>query len=164
MHKQYTHSPYIGRFAPSPSGPLHFGSLVTALASYVDARHHHGQWLVRMEDIDPPREINGAQEMITESLLAHGLQWDGKLTKQSEHLHTYQEILDQLLGEMPKEVPVILDAKRSDIGETQKYYARSYFENWGVDAVTLNPFLGYDTLEPFLDWEVEPSFLLFEES
>ena len=55
------------------------------------------------------------------------------------------EILDQLLGEMPKEVPVILDAKRSDIGETQKYYARSYFENWEVDAVTLNPFLGYDT-------------------
>ena len=70
------------------------------------------------------------------------------------------EILDQLLGEMPKEVPVILDAKRSDIGETQKYYARSYFENWGVDAVTLNPFLGYDTLEPFLDWEGKGVYLL----
>ena len=51
------------------------------------------------------------------------------------------EILENLLEEMPKDVPVILDAKRSDIGETQKYYARSYFENWGVDAVTLNPFL-----------------------
>ena len=70
------------------------------------------------------------------------------------------EILDQLLGEMPKEVPVILDAKRSDIGETQKYYARSYFENWEVDAVTLNPFLGYDTLEPFLDWEGKGVYLL----
>ena len=70
------------------------------------------------------------------------------------------EILDELLGEMPKEVPVILDAKRSDIGETQKYYARSYFENWGVDAVTLNPFLGYDTLEPFLDWEGKGIYLL----
>ena len=70
------------------------------------------------------------------------------------------EILDQLLGEMPKEVPVILDAKRSDIGETQKYYARSFFENWGVDAVTLNPFLGYDTLEPFLDWEGKGVYLL----
>ncbi|MEN8774686.1 MAG: orotidine-5'-phosphate decarboxylase [Akkermansiaceae bacterium] len=70
------------------------------------------------------------------------------------------EILDQLLGEMPKEVPVILDAKRSDIGETQKYYARSYFENWGVDAVTLNPFLGYDTLKPFLDWEGKGVYLL----
>jgi len=70
------------------------------------------------------------------------------------------EILEELLQEMPKEVPVILDAKRSDIGETQKYYARSYFENWGVDAVTLNPFLGYDTLEPFLDWEGKGVYLL----
>ncbi|MDA8975199.1 orotidine-5'-phosphate decarboxylase [Akkermansiaceae bacterium] len=70
------------------------------------------------------------------------------------------EMLDSLLQEMPEEVPVILDAKRSDIGETQKYYARSYFENWGVDAVTLNPFLGYDTLEPFLDWEGKGVYLL----
>ena len=70
------------------------------------------------------------------------------------------EILENLLEEMPKDVPVILDAKRSDIGETQKYYARSYFENWGVDAVTLNPFLGYDTLEPFLDWEGKGVYLL----
>ena len=70
------------------------------------------------------------------------------------------EILEELLGAMPSEVPVILDAKRSDIGETQKYYARSYFENWKVDAVTLNPFLGYDTLEPFLDWEGKGVYLL----
>lgn len=70
------------------------------------------------------------------------------------------EILESLLQSMPEEVPVILDAKRSDIGETQKYYARSYFENWGVDAVTLNPFLGYDTLEPFLDWEGKGVYLL----
>lgn len=69
-------------------------------------------------------------------------------------------ILDQLLSEMPKEVPVILDAKRSDIGETQKYYARSYFEQWDVDAVTLNPFLGYDTLEPFLDRDGKGIYLL----
>jgi orotidine-5'-phosphate decarboxylase len=70
------------------------------------------------------------------------------------------EILEELLGKMPKEVPVILDAKRSDIGETQKYYAKSYFENWDVDAVTLNPFLGYDTLEPFLDWEGKAIYVL----
>ena len=70
------------------------------------------------------------------------------------------EILEGLLNEMPNDVPVILDAKRSDIGETQKYYARSYFENWGVDAVTLNPFLGYDTLETFLDWEGKGVYLL----
>jgi len=70
------------------------------------------------------------------------------------------EILEQLLGEMPGEVPVILDAKRSDIGETQKYYAHSYFSHWKVDAVTLNPFLGYDSLEPFLDWEGRGVYLL----
>lgn len=70
------------------------------------------------------------------------------------------EMLEEMLGEMPKEVPVILDAKRSDIGETQKYYAKSYFENWDVDAVTLNPFLGYDSIEPFLDWEGKGIYLL----
>lgn len=70
------------------------------------------------------------------------------------------EILEEMLGDMPNEVPIILDAKRSDIGETQKYYARSYFENWNVDAVTLNPFLGYDTMEPFLDWEGKAIYIL----
>ena len=70
------------------------------------------------------------------------------------------EMLQEMLGEMPDEVPVILDAKRSDIGETQKYYAKSYFENWDVDAVTLNPFLGYDSIEPFLDWEGKGIYLL----
>ena len=70
------------------------------------------------------------------------------------------EILENLLGSMPKEVPVILDAKRSDIGETQKYYAHSYFAHWKVDAVTLNPFLGYDSIEPFLNWEGKGIYLL----
>lgn len=70
------------------------------------------------------------------------------------------EILEEMLGNMPKEVPIILDAKRSDIGETQKYYAQSYFKNWNVDAVTLNPFLGYDTMEPFLDWEGKAIYIL----
>lgn len=70
------------------------------------------------------------------------------------------EVLEQLIKHIPKEVPIILDAKRSDIGETQKYYAQSYFENWDVDAVTLNPFLGYDTLEPFLDYPGKGVYLL----
>lgn len=70
------------------------------------------------------------------------------------------EILDRLLGWMPREVPIILDAKRSDIGETQKYYAHSYFTHWNVDAVTLNPFLGYDSIEPFLGWPEKGIYLL----
>jgi glutamyl-Q tRNA(Asp) synthetase len=87
---------YIGRFAPSPSGPLHIGSLITALASFLDARHHAGQWLVRMEDIDPPREEAGAQQSILNSLKAHGLHWDGKVVFQSQRLECYREILQDL--------------------------------------------------------------------
>lgn len=69
-------------------------------------------------------------------------------------------VLEELLASLPPEVPVILDAKRSDIGETQKYYAQGYFGGWNVDAVTLNPFLGYDSIEPFLDWEGKGVYLL----
>jgi orotidine-5'-phosphate decarboxylase len=69
-------------------------------------------------------------------------------------------LLEDLLANMPDDVPVILDAKRSDIGETQKYYAQGYFGGWNVDAVTLNPFLGYDSIEPFLDWEGKGVYLL----
>ncbi len=69
-------------------------------------------------------------------------------------------ILEDLLADMPKNIPVVLDVKRGDIGETQKYYAQAYFERMGVDAVTLSPFMGYDTLEPFLDYEGKGIYLL----
>lgn len=69
-------------------------------------------------------------------------------------------VLETLLDEMPTEIPVILDAKRSDIGETQRYYAEGYFRRWNVDAVTLNPFLGYDSIEPFLSWPGKGVYLL----
>lgn len=88
--------PYIGRFAPSPTGPLHFGSLVSALASYLDAHHNGGQWLVRMEDLDPPREQPGAAEAILQSLADHGLQWHGEVVYQSQRLDLYQDYLTQL--------------------------------------------------------------------
>jgi glutamyl-Q tRNA(Asp) synthetase len=90
-------SPYIGRFAPSPTGPLHFGSLLAALASYLDARHHHGQWLIRIEDIDPPREIPSAKERILEALDAHQLISDKPIVYQSQRQNLYQNALDQLI-------------------------------------------------------------------
>ncbi len=70
------------------------------------------------------------------------------------------KMLEEVLGEVPREIPVILDAKRGDIGETQKYYAEAAFERYGADAVTLNPFMGADTLEPFLDYEGKGIYLL----
>ncbi|MAG44010.1 MAG: tRNA glutamyl-Q(34) synthetase GluQRS [Oceanospirillaceae bacterium] len=87
---------YIGRFAPSPTGPLHFGSLLAALASYLDARHCHGQWLVRIEDLDPPREDPTAASEILRILDAYGLHWDGDIVYQSQRGELYQAALDKL--------------------------------------------------------------------
>lgn len=91
-----SHTLYIGRFAPSPSGPLHAGSLVAALASYLDAKAHHGQWLVRIEDIDEGRTVAGAGEHILATLASLGMQWDGDVVIQSERKHLYQAACDQL--------------------------------------------------------------------
>ncbi|MBC6429030.1 MAG: tRNA glutamyl-Q(34) synthetase GluQRS [Cellvibrionales bacterium] len=88
--------PYIGRFAPSPTGPLHLGSLVAALGSYLDARAHSGQWQLRIDDLDPPREARGARTQIPAQLRAHGLHWDGPIRHQSQHLNSYQKHLTQL--------------------------------------------------------------------
>ncbi len=87
---------YIGRFAPSPTGPLHFGSLVAAAASFLDARHHGGRWLLRMEDLDKPREVPGAADGILRTLEKLALHWDGPVLYQSRRLETYREVIEGL--------------------------------------------------------------------
>lgn len=90
---------YIGRFAPSPSGPLHFGSLVAALGSYFQAKSQKGQWLVRMEDLDPPREMPGAADLILKTLETYQLHWDGEVIYQSHRHPVYQAQIEQWLTE-----------------------------------------------------------------
>ena len=88
---------YVGRFAPSPTGPLHFGSLVAAVASYLQARTHQGRWLLRIEDIDPPREQAGASETIVRALQHYGFEWDGEIILQSASAAAHDQALQQLL-------------------------------------------------------------------
>ena len=89
-------SDYIGRFAPSPTGPLHFGSAVAALASFLQARSRDGQWFVRIEDIDPPRERAGATTAILKALVELGLEWDGEVRYQRHRSSAYDNALEQL--------------------------------------------------------------------
>ncbi|WP_020168696.1 MULTISPECIES: tRNA glutamyl-Q(34) synthetase GluQRS [Methylotenera] len=87
---------YIGRYAPSPTGPLHFGSLVAAVASYCDAKANQGKWLLRIEDIDKPREVKGAADTILQQLEAFGFEWDGDILYQSQRSEYYADTLNQL--------------------------------------------------------------------
>jgi len=88
---------YRGRFAPSPSGPLHFGSLVAAMASWSDARASEGDWLVRIEDVDETRSRPGASDAILATLEAYGFEWDGPVVRQSERVALYAAALDDLI-------------------------------------------------------------------
>lgn len=92
------HSPlnYVGRFAPSPTGPLHAGSLRAAMASYLDARAHHGRWLLRIEDLDTARAVPDAAHHIIQTLAAFGMNADGDIVWQSQRKNSYQQAFDQL--------------------------------------------------------------------
>jgi glutamyl-Q tRNA(Asp) synthetase len=89
-------SGYIGRFAPTPSGPLHFGSIIAALGSYLQARQCNGKWLVRIEDVDLPRTVPGADKIILKQLESLGLFWDGEIIYQSQRTSLYVAALESL--------------------------------------------------------------------
>ncbi len=89
---------YVGRFAPSPTGPLHFGSLLAAVASYAQARTRGGRWLVRIEDIDPPREQAGADKLIIDTLTSFGFEWDDTVTYQSRSTPRHEALVEELLA------------------------------------------------------------------
>ena len=88
-----------GRFAPSPTGPPHFGSLMAALASFLDSRSQGGRWLLRIEDLDPPREVPGASDNIIRTLAHYGLEWDDQVLFQSDRLSIYRKNLDALISQ-----------------------------------------------------------------
>jgi len=88
---------YRGRFAPSPTGPLHFGSLITAVGSYLQARHQQGHWQLRFDDLDHFRNQSGARDAILRSLQDYGFEWDGEVYFQLKHIEDYQFALDSLI-------------------------------------------------------------------
>jgi glutamyl-Q tRNA(Asp) synthetase len=118
----------IGRFAPSPTGPLHFGSLLAALASYCEAKSQGGRWLVRMEDLDKSREMAGAADHILSTLESFGFEWDGEVVYQSQRSSLYQDALSQLQA---KSLIYNCDCSRKEIADS--YHQRH--AHHGVDGL-----------------------------
>ena len=110
-------SPYVGRFAPSPTGPVHLGTLVAAMASYLEARQKKGMWLLRIEDLDPPREVPGSADAIITTLEAFGFEWDGPILFQSRRNKVYLEAIDTLLDQ---QLAYACDCSRKTIALTQE--------------------------------------------
>jgi glutamyl-Q tRNA(Asp) synthetase len=109
---------YVGRFAPSPTGDLHWGSLYTAAAAYLDARAHGGRWLVRIEDLDPPRIAPGAAAGLLRTLERFGFEWDGEVVRQSERTETYRAALERL---SERALTFECSCSRSQLADEQRY-------------------------------------------
>ncbi|WLI75427.1 tRNA glutamyl-Q(34) synthetase GluQRS [Kosakonia sp. H02] len=139
-------SHYIGRFAPSPSGELHFGSLIAALGSYLQARAHHGVWRVRIEDIDPPREVPGAANIILRQLEQYGLHWDGDVLWQSQRHDAYREVLERLHREGLSYFCTCTRARIQSVGGTYDGHCRTLnngAENAAVRLLQRHPVLEF---------------------
>jgi glutamyl-Q tRNA(Asp) synthetase len=143
-------SDYVGRFAPSPTGPLHFGSLLAAMASSLQARSKQGRWLVRIEDIDPPREPAGSDKLILDALHAYGFQWDGPVTYQSEstalHLSFIADLLDRGLAYPCKcSRRTLADARKGALGRIYPGTCRDGCDSTDVSvrAITDDQAIGF---------------------
>lgn len=138
---------YVGRFAPSPSGPLHFGSLVTALGSYIQAKFNGGKWLLRIEDLDPPREVAGASDDILRCLERHHLYWDDELVYQSQRMDIYQQKIDWLLE---KKFGFYCQCTRANLNKLRKnsycpcFNQHQALPNNAVRFKHLNPIRSFD--------------------
>ncbi len=154
---------YRGRFAPSPSGNLHFGSLISALASFLDARKNNGSWLVRIEDIDPPREQAGASDAILRTLEAYGLHWDESVFYQSQQTQRYQEIIDQLFAQQQCYYCQCSRAQIKAIGGIYQGYCRHLNLPKEHNAIrVINPY-GIATFHDLIQGKVSCDPLLAEE-
>lgn len=122
---------YRGRFAPSPTGPLHMGSVLAALASFLDARHQQGQWLLRMEDLDPPREVAGAADSILRTLERLGLHWDESVCFQSKRLPAYAEALQHLRS---ADLLYCCRCSRSELADQQTYPGTCRALQYAIDG------------------------------
>ncbi|PCI75498.1 MAG: tRNA glutamyl-Q(34) synthetase GluQRS [SAR86 cluster bacterium] len=146
---------YIGRFAPSPTGPLHFGSLLAALASFLDARANQGKWLMRVEDLDPPREPAGSAELILQQLLDLGMDWDDEVLYQSSRLEAYEEVLHKLQDES---LCYPCDCTRPQIREMGLVYNGSCRERGAPPEMPYALRLKTDALEIGFDDEIQGHF------
>lgn len=127
---------YVGRFAPSPTGPLHLGSLYIALASYLDAKHHGGRWLIRIEDVDRQRSVKGLDAVIVKTLSQHGLVSDGPIVYQSDNDADYNQLINTLFS---KHQCFFCSCSRKTLRNFQGYpgYCREQIEPKPLSAIKL---------------------------
>ena len=154
---------YVGRFAPSPSGPLHFGSLIAALGSYLQAKSQQGKWIVRIEDLDPPREMQGAADDILRTLEAFGFMWDGNIIYQSLRLDAYQAQIETWLAQGNA---YYCQCSRKDIKQTGGFYpgtCRTLNQRHSNGAVRLQVDTPITHFDDLLHGHIELPFALARE-
>ncbi|MCY4045214.1 MAG: tRNA glutamyl-Q(34) synthetase GluQRS [Cellvibrionales bacterium] len=143
-----THYSYIGRFAPSPTGTLHLGSLYTAVASYLDAKHHQGLWLIRIEDIDETRAIKHAASDIIQTLAAHGMHSDGDILHQSLRKQRYQQALEGLFN---KNVLFYCQCSRKQLAHFSHYSGRCRELALSSEGNAIRLLIDHEKLPDFID-------------